>query len=76
MSTSSADRAASMDSFNAARRRAFVQDILADLSGRPDELLSFADVEAHLSSCKRLSRKLGVGTVSGDILFPSSVSFY
>ncbi len=37
-----------MDAFNAARRRAFVQDVLAELSGRSDELLSFADVETHL----------------------------
>lgn len=37
-----------MEVFNAARRRAFVQDVLAELSGRPDALLSFADVEAHL----------------------------
>jgi uncharacterized ParB-like nuclease family protein len=48
VSTSSAERAASLEVFNAARRRAFVQDVLAELSGRPDELLSFADVETHL----------------------------
>ena len=39
---------ASQESFNAARRRGFIQDILADLSGRSDSLLSFADVYEHL----------------------------
>jgi uncharacterized ParB-like nuclease family protein len=48
VSTPSSERSASMDVFNAARRRAFVQDMLAELSGKPDGLLSFADVEAHL----------------------------
>jgi uncharacterized ParB-like nuclease family protein len=47
MSSSSA----STDAFNAARRRALVQDVLAELSGRPDDLLSFGDVreQLHLS---------------------------
>jgi hypothetical protein len=48
VTTSPSERSASMDAFNAARRRAFVQDMLAELSGRSDELLSFADVETHL----------------------------
>lgn len=37
-----------MQVFNAARRRAFMQDVLADLSGRPDTLLSFHDVREQL----------------------------
>jgi uncharacterized ParB-like nuclease family protein len=41
-------KSASMDTFNAARRRAFMQDVLAELSGRPDNLLSFADVQEQL----------------------------
>jgi hypothetical protein len=39
---------ASLETFNAARRRAFVQDVLAELSGRPDDLLSFTDVREQL----------------------------
>jgi uncharacterized ParB-like nuclease family protein len=37
--------------FDTARRRAFIQDILADLSGRSDDLLSFDEVreQLHLS---------------------------
>ncbi len=38
----------SLQVFNAARRRAFIQDVLADLSGRPDMLLSFHDVREQL----------------------------
>ena len=40
-----------MENFGAARRRAFVQDMLAELSGRPDNLLSFTEVreQLHLS---------------------------
>ena len=38
----------SLETFNTARRRAFIQDVLADLSGRPDNLLSFADVHEQL----------------------------
>lgn len=38
----------SIESFNAARRRAFVQDVLAELSGRPDDLLSFTEVQEQL----------------------------
>jgi hypothetical protein len=36
------------ETFNAARRRGFVQDILAELSGRPDKLLSFSEVREQL----------------------------
>lgn len=36
------------ETFNAARRRAFVQDILAELSGRPDKLMSFSEVREQL----------------------------
>jgi len=39
---------ATQEIFNAARRRAFVQDILAEISGRSDDLLSFHDVQEHL----------------------------
>ena len=39
---------ASRETFHAARRRGFVQDILADLSGRSDNLLSFSEVQRHL----------------------------
>jgi hypothetical protein len=39
---------ASLEVFNAARRRAFVQDILAEISGRSDDLLSFRDVQEQL----------------------------
>jgi uncharacterized ParB-like nuclease family protein len=37
-----------MDTYNAARRRAFIQDILAEWSGRSDELLSFTEVQEQL----------------------------
>jgi hypothetical protein len=53
MSTPATDRAqtVSREVFNAARRRAFMQDVLAELSGRPDDLLSFERVreQLHLS---------------------------
>ena len=39
---------ASRESFNAALRRGFMQDVLADLSGRSDNLLSFSEVQQHL----------------------------
>jgi hypothetical protein len=39
---------ASLGIFNAARRHAFVQDVLAELSGRSDDLLSFHDVQEQL----------------------------
>jgi uncharacterized ParB-like nuclease family protein len=49
------EQAASLETFNAARRRAFVQDVLADLSGRSDSLLSFTEVhqQLHLSEPAR-----------------------
>jgi uncharacterized ParB-like nuclease family protein len=37
-----------METFSAARRRAFVQDVLAELSGRSDDLLSFTEVQEQL----------------------------
>ena len=40
---------ASREVFNAARRRGFMQDILAELSGRPDDLLSFEQVRTELN---------------------------
>jgi uncharacterized ParB-like nuclease family protein len=53
LSSSGSERAESLslETFNAARRRAFIQDILAELSGRPDKLLSFDQVhqQLHLS---------------------------
>lgn len=39
---------APQEAFHAARRRALVQDVLAELSGRSDELLSFEQVRQHL----------------------------
>lgn len=50
MSSTYSDRAQLNDqqTFNAARRRAFVQDVLAELSGRPDDLLSFSEVREQL----------------------------
>ncbi len=44
-------QATSLKIFNEARRRAFVQDMLAELAGRPDSLLSFEEVtrQLHLS---------------------------
>jgi hypothetical protein len=42
------DKVASRETFNAARRRGFIQDVLADLSGRSEDLLSFADVRDQL----------------------------
>jgi uncharacterized ParB-like nuclease family protein len=45
---SSSERSTSTEAFDAARRRAFVQDVLAELSGRPDDLLSFDDVQEQL----------------------------
>ncbi len=41
-------QSASLESFNVARRRAFIQDVLAELSGRPDDLLSFTEVQQQL----------------------------
>jgi hypothetical protein len=41
-------QAASLKSFGAAQRRAFMQDILADLSGRSGNLLSFEQVQQQL----------------------------
>ncbi len=41
-------RAAAQEAFQAARRRAFVQDILAELSGKPDSLLPFDAVREQL----------------------------
>lgn len=41
-------QAISQEVFNSARRRAFVQDVLAELSGRSDNLLSFDDVREQL----------------------------
>ncbi|MEJ2734127.1 MAG: hypothetical protein P8189_11285 [Anaerolineae bacterium] len=38
----------SIETFSAARRRAFVQDVLAELSGRSDDLLSFTEVQEQL----------------------------
>jgi hypothetical protein len=38
----------SMEAFDAARRRALIQDVLAGMSGRSDDLLSFDDVRARL----------------------------
>jgi uncharacterized ParB-like nuclease family protein len=38
----------SLEAFNAARRRAFIQDILAEISGRSDELLSFDQTRQQL----------------------------
>jgi uncharacterized ParB-like nuclease family protein len=42
---------ASREVFDAARRRAFIQDVLSEVSGRPEQLLSFQDVhdQLHLS---------------------------
>jgi uncharacterized ParB-like nuclease family protein len=45
---SASERSTSTEAFDAARRRAFVQDVLAELSGRPDDLLSFGDVQKQL----------------------------
>ena len=41
-------QAASLKSFSTAQRRAFMQDVLADLSGRSGNLLSFEQVQQHL----------------------------
>jgi hypothetical protein len=41
-------RSSSEKAFGAARRRAFVQDVLAELSGRSDDLLSFDEVRERL----------------------------
>jgi uncharacterized ParB-like nuclease family protein len=41
-------RSASLEVFNAARRRAFMQGILSEFSGRPDSLLSFGEVHRQL----------------------------
>jgi uncharacterized ParB-like nuclease family protein len=48
VSDSDRSRSASIVQFNRARRRAFVQDVLAELSGRPENLLSFSDVQEQL----------------------------
>lgn len=45
---SASGQSTSTEAFDAARRRAFVQDVLAELSGRPDDLLSFDDVQEQL----------------------------
>ena len=51
MSDNSLDRsqATSLKIFNEARRHALIQDMLADLAGRPDSLLSFEEVTKQLS---------------------------
>lgn len=51
MSSLDRSESTSQETFQAARRRAFVRDILAELSGRPDDLLSFDEVreQLHLS---------------------------
>lgn len=41
-------RSASLESFKSAQRRAFVQDVLAELSGRSGSLLSFDEVQERL----------------------------
>jgi hypothetical protein len=41
-------QAATLKIFGEARRRAFVQDMLAELAGRPDSLLSFDEVSRRL----------------------------
>lgn len=43
-----AGQATSLKIFNDARRRALIQDVLADLAGRPDSLLSFEEVTRQL----------------------------
>jgi uncharacterized ParB-like nuclease family protein len=50
LSSTNLDRAqsTSLETFNVARRRAFIQDVLAELSGRPDDLLSFTEVQEQL----------------------------
>ena len=50
MSSSAQDaaQAATLRIFNQARRRAFVQDMLAEVGGRPDSLLSFDEVHSRL----------------------------
>ncbi len=48
-SNQDATASASLQIFNAAKRRAFVQDMLAELSGRSDDLLSFHDVQEQLN---------------------------
>jgi uncharacterized ParB-like nuclease family protein len=39
---------ASREVFDAARHRAFIQDVLSEISGRPEQLLSFHDVHEQL----------------------------
>ena len=39
---------ASLRTFNVARRRAFIQNVLSELSGRSDDLLSFGEVQDQL----------------------------
>jgi hypothetical protein len=48
-------RSASQEIFNLARRRAFIQDVLAQLSGRPENLLAFEQVrdQLHLAEPSR-----------------------
>jgi len=43
-----AAQATTLRMFNEARRRAFVQDMLAEVGGRPDSLLSFDEVRSRL----------------------------
>ena len=43
-----ATQATTLRIFNEARRRAFVQDLLAEVGGRPDSLLSFEEVRRQL----------------------------
>jgi uncharacterized ParB-like nuclease family protein len=57
LSASDRFRSASHEIFHMARRRAFFQDVLAELSGRPDDLLSFDDVQ----------EQLGLGVPTGDV---------
>jgi hypothetical protein len=55
----------SQEIFNAARRRGFVQDILAELSGRPEALLSFDDVHSQLH-LEDATRDVGVKDIPLD----------
>jgi len=64
-------QAATLKIFNEARRRAFVQDMLAEAGGRPDSLLSFDEVrrQLHLSepSQEPVTKEVSLDKIVGSV---------
>jgi hypothetical protein len=66
-----ASQATTLKIFNEARRRAFVQDMLAEVGGRPDSLLSFDEVrrQLHLSepSQEPVTKEVPLDKIVGSV---------